>query len=505
MNCCVRLLSNALTLQKSCSCTGIIGLKKRAPPYRGIIRNYTATQLGTIFAHSSGFGKCGVAVIRVSGEKTKQAMSAITKKKKLPNAKRVFVSRLWHPKSNTMLDRAVVFWFAAPSSFTGEDMCEFQVHGGPAVIASVLDALSSIEGLRPAEAGDFTKRAFLNDKLDLTEVEGLGDLIHAETEGQRRQAVHQMEGSLSSLYQTWTKQILKSMAHCEAFIDFGEDQHLGDQVLTNVVTEVKDVQLKIETHLQDSHRGERLRNGVRVCIAGLPNVGKSTLLNLITQRQAAIVSPIAGTTRDVIETALDIDGFPVLMSDTAGLRQSEDIIEKEGVSRAFKKIKEADLIVFLLCADSLKSSSKDVGQLIEKQAKELGLLKDFNGKQLLYVVNKIDLNMDTAQENSDNTFYVSCKNMDGMSSFLKHFSTCVKDLCGAASIGSIPSITQQRHRKHLADCAQFLQQAIDNFDLDIVIAAEYMRMALHELGKISGKVDAEQILDVIFQDFCIGK
>ena len=462
----------------------------------------TFVQKDTIYALSSGFGKCGVAVIRVSGEQTKSVVLKLTRRKALPPPRLAFVSKLWNPTTNVLLDRALVMWFAAPHSFTGEDICEFQVHGGPAVVGAVLNALSTISGLRPAEAGDYTKRAFLNNKMDLTEVEGLGDLIHAETEAQRRQAIHQMEGSLSTLYSTWSKEILKCTAHMEAFLDFSEDEGLDSNLLENLKTILNDVIKAIDGHLSDHRRGEILRNGVRVAIVGQPNVGKSSLLNTIIQRPAAIVSPIAGTTRDVIETRLDIDGFPVLISDTAGLCESTDVIEQEGIKRAHKIAEQADLLLIMINAEDLLKS-KDVNFEISGLMSELDM--DISQrKNILVIVNKIDL-VDFTLTNLGSVLPISCKTMNGFTDFMRAFTKKIKDLCGDASLGELPSVTQQRHRDHLSKCLENLLNSLNYVEKDVVISAEYLRIALIEIGKISGKIGAEEILDVIFRDFCIGK
>ncbi|XP_076811109.1 5-taurinomethyluridine-[tRNA] synthase subunit GTPB3, mitochondrial-like [Clavelina lepadiformis] len=466
-------------------------------------------QNDTIFALSSGFGKCGVAVIRVSGDHTKQVIKEITGCKNLPKPRQAFVSKLRHPKTQVMLDRALVMWFSAPNSFTGEDICEFQVHGGPAVIASVLNALSSIKGLRPAAAGDYTKRAFLNNKLDLTEVEGLGDLIHAETEAQRRQALHQMEGSLSVLYKQWSKDLLKCTAHVEAYIDFSEDQGLHNDLLGNVKNEVKELLQKIRKHLLDKHRGEILRSGVRVAIVGEPNVGKSSLLNAIIQRPAAIVSPIAGTTRDVIETSLDIEGYPVLISDTAGLRDSSNAIEQEGIIRAHKKAEQADLVIFMVDGQNLKNDV-NLEEFLVQHAFKLGIELSIRAENVVVIVNKTDLISSGLLSELESfkrfpIILLSCETFDGFSGFMNFFTKMVQSLCGVTALGEIPSVTQQRHRDHLTSCIEYLESSLNITEQDIVIAAEYLRMALNEIGKISGKVGAEEILDVIFKDFCIGK
>ena len=478
--------------------------------FKGFLKNtshhYYSTfiQNDTIFALSSGFGKCGVAVIRVSGSKTKNVILKLTGRKALPPPRKTFVSKLHHPLTKVLLDRALVVWFASPHSFTGEDVCEFQVHGGPAVISAVLNALGCFDGLRPAEAGDYTKRAFLNNKMDLTEVEGLGDLIHAETEAQRRQALHQMEGSLSRLYSDWSSKVLKCTAHMEAFLDFSEDEALDEKLIKNLNTKLNSIKHEISEHLADKQRGEILRNGVRVAILGYPNVGKSSLLNAIIQRPAAIVSPIAGTTRDVIETNLNVDGFPVLISDTAGVCESKDIIEKEGIKRAFLKAKQADLVIIMISAETLRKPL-NVKAEINKLCSNLGFDFEEKYENTIIVVNKIDLDCSSNFHLNKEVCPVSCKTMAGFSDFMLFFINKIKHLCGEASLGEIPSVTQQRHRSHLQKCIKNLSYSIKYIEKDVVISAEYLRMALNEISKISGKIGAEEILDVIFKDFCIGK
>ncbi|CAL8349944.1 unnamed protein product [Gadus morhua 'NCC'] len=303
----------------------------------------------TIFALSSGHGRCGVAVVRVSGPASSTAlrsMAGLTSA--MPPPRRALLRTITDPRSTEALDRGLILWFPGPQSFTGEDSAEFHIHGGPAVTSAVLQALGSLAGLRPAEAGEFTRRAFHAGKLDLTEVEGLGDLIHAETEAQRRQAVRQMSGELGRLYQDWASRLKRCLAHIEAFIDFSEDELIEDGVISQVDGWVCALQGELEGHLKDERRGERLRSGVQVVIAGATNAGKSSLLNALCQRPAAIVSPVAGTTRDVVETALDIGGFPVLLSDTAGLRDSPDPVEQEGVRRARERVQQADLALVVV-------------------------------------------------------------------------------------------------------------------------------------------------------------
>ncbi|TNM88291.1 hypothetical protein fugu_006512 [Takifugu bimaculatus] len=290
-------------------------LSKRivTPPCRSVSHDLPVglADAGTIFALSSGQGRCGVAVIRASGPASSTALRCLAGlTQSLIPPRTASLRNITDPNSREILDRGLVFWFPGPHSFTGEDSVEFHIHGGAAVIAAVLQALGSVPGMRPAEAGEFTRRAFQAGKMGLTEVEGLGDLIHAETEAQRRQALRQMSGELGRLYQNWSHQLKRYLAHVEAFIDFSEDELIEDGVLHRVDESVHQLQAEVEKHLKDERRGERLRSGVQVVIAGATNAGKSSLLNTLCQRPAAIVSPIAGTTRDVVETALDIGGFP---------------------------------------------------------------------------------------------------------------------------------------------------------------------------------------------------
>lgn len=473
----------------------------------------------TIFALSSGHGKCGVAVIRISGSKSAEVILKMTKQNKLPRPRRALLSPLFDHRSGERLDKALILWFPRPDSFTGEDVCELHVHGGKAVIAAVFDTLGSIPGLRPAEPGDFTKTAFMNNKLDLTEVEGLGDLIHAETEAQRRQALKQMDGALSGVINLWSKLLLQCLAHVEALIDFGEDQHIEDGVLDNVRITLTGLCKEVSQHLNDNRRGERLRNGVNLAIIGEPNVGKSSLLNLITHRPAAIVSPIAGTTRDVVETALDIGGYPVVLSDTAGLCSTDDIIEKEGMKRARDKALNADLILHIV----------DISTIPDKTNENLSdNLKDFlcgsyiegldlsSIKNKIIVINKRDLGHETLVKkikklstesltHDHKVSIISCKTGEGMEEFLNALTGSIKELCENEASAYSPSLTQERHRIHVTKCLEDMENARNLLDRDVVFAAEYLRFAMNQLGKLTGKIGAEDILDVIFKDFCIGK
>ncbi|XP_072038068.1 tRNA modification GTPase GTPBP3, mitochondrial-like [Amphiura filiformis] len=496
----------------------------------------------TIFALSSGHGKCGVGVIRISGPKASDVVLAMTGRSSLPEPRLATVGALYHPISREMLDRGLVLWFPGPASFTGEDVCELHVHGGPAVINAIHEALEGMPDVQYAEAGEFTKRAFLNGKLDLTEVEGMADLIHAETEAQRKQALRQMEGELGRMYADWRNRLLRTLAHVEAYIDFSEDENIEEGVLEQAQDEANVLLKEIQSHLADNRRGERLRNGVHVAILGKPNVGKSSLLNAICQRPAAIVSPLAGTTRDVVESAVNIGGYPVVLSDTAGLRKSEDVVEREGVRRARQRAREADIKVIMLNALHLQTTFSTMAhpnQHIQRLMEDFKLTSqsstiysddesngddektqpknEFPDAETIIVLNKLDL-VEEHRESLEKMCQQGIREVNGTGSmpccvlssktgiglerFLEVLRDKVKDMCGNPLTGN-PSLTQARHRRYLNRCLNSLYD-FEKQD-DIVKAAEHLRIALRHLGKMTGRVGAEEILDVVFGDFCIGK
>lgn len=497
----------------------------------------------TIFALSSGQGKCGVAVIRVSGPQAKESIHQMCSFRWFPAPRSTQLRRIRDTDTKEPIDRGLVIWFPSPESFTGEDCVEFQVHGGPAVIAAMVTSLGKLPSYRHAEPGEFTKRAFMNGKLDLTEVEGLGDLIHAETEVQRKQALRQMEGDLGKLYTDWRNRAMKAVANVEAFIDFSESDTLEEDLLCEVTAEVDRLRTEITTHLSDHRRGERLREGVHVVIVGRPNVGKSSLLNSLCQRPAAIVSPIPGTTRDIVETALNVGGYPVLLSDTAGLRETEDFIEKEGVFRALKRAKQADIkvlvieateFVHLLQSDSIDdimiNHLKDIGLVSRLQQNTVspvnvqtvtkdGDLQDdanfiSNVGELIVVLNKCDLISDVdlafiedivQKKGCLSVCHLSCTSGHGMEEFLKVLQRRLAHVCGNPLAGN-PSLTQARYRFHLEKCQGHLENYKKYMELgDVVLAAQSLRKVLFDIGKITGRITTEDILDIIFKDFCIGK
>ncbi|XP_075063932.1 5-taurinomethyluridine-[tRNA] synthase subunit GTPB3, mitochondrial isoform X2 [Mixophyes fleayi] len=464
----------------------------------------------TIFSLSSGHGKCGVAVIRTSGPASQEALHLLTKWEKLPPPRQVNLASILSPKSGELLDRGLVVWFAGPRSFTGEDCCEYHVHGGPAVVNGILQTLGNLQMLRPAEPGEFTKRAFQNGKLDLTEVEGLGDLIHAETEVQRRQALRQMSGELGQLYHSWGQQLIRALAHIEAFIDFSEDDNVEEGVLIQVDEEVERLQKELVEHLSDSRRGERLRDGIQVVLAGATNAGKSSLLNVISQKPTAIVSSIPGTTRDVVEATLNIGGYPIILSDTAGLRDSDDPVEREGVRRAKARVEEADILVAVIDLNgSLLSQESLLAHLQNISFSTQG----HSPRSVIVVLNKIDL---LSQESFTDmqklcqesglppTCLLSCHTGEGVSDFLRILRHSLEAICGDPLQGA-PTITQTRHRLHLTACLDALGHYSVYRQQDLVLAAEKLRIAHRQLGSITGRVGAEEILDIIFSDFCIGK
>ena len=429
----------------------------------------------TIYALSSGLGKGGVAVIRLSGDRVREVLRSVAHLEK-PKARYAYFKPLY--RWEDVLDQALVLYFPAPHSFTGEDVVEFQVHGGRAVIQSVLEVLGEQVGCRPAERGEFSRRAVINGKMDLTEAEGLLDLINAETERQRGQAILQMKGSLGKLYDGWRQDLTHHMAYLEAFIDFPEEE-IPAEKLTAIDTDIQALIQKIQAHLDDNRAGEKLREGFQIALIGAPNVGKSSLINALAHKDVAIVSQVAGTTRDVVEAYLDVDGFPVVLADTAGLRDNAGEIETEGIRRAVKKAAEADLILFI--QDSQKAPYGDK------------LPENLKNKTILTIWNKADLG------NGGEGLSVSAKTGAGISDLWGQIRTILRrdfDVSGGM-------ITRERYRVALRECVHNLTHALKVKELEL--KAEDLRLAARSLGRITGRIEAEDLLDVIFRDFCIGK
>ncbi|XP_051168255.1 tRNA modification GTPase GTPBP3, mitochondrial [Leptopilina boulardi] len=470
----------------------------------------------TIYALSSGQGKCGVAVVRVSGFEALKALQKMTNLSN-PKSKTTFLRKIHDPETGEIIDKGLCLWFPGPKSFTGEDTVEFQVHGGSAILSSLMTALAKL-GFRPAEPGEFTRRSFYNNKLDLTEIEGLADLIHAETEQQRKQALLQASGVHRELYENWRHTLMKNIAHLEAYIDFSEEENIESDVLVNCNDNLRELVEKLENYLTDGRRGEILRSGVKTVILGKPNVGKSSLLNSLVRRDAAIVTSVAGTTRDIVELTSNISGYPVLLADTAGLaNNSKDFIEQEGIRRARVYAINADFIILVVDAVEFVKSQKSIVNYIHDYMKNLELNDLINNerevKNYIIVMNKLDL-IDSKMKNfflktlhENNIIGISCVKKEGFSNLLDAMTKCFVKICGNPSREN-PTISQTRHRIHLTNCLNCLKnyfKLMSNDNHDIVIATEEIRQAMKELGKVTGHVSNEQILDIIFKDFCIGK
>jgi len=449
----------------------------------------------TIFALSTPPGRAGIGVVRLSGPAASAALEALAGAPR-PAPRVAHLRQLTDPDNRAALDRALVLWFAGPASFTGEDMVELHLHGGRAVAAAVIGALSRRPGLRPAEPGEFTRRAFDNGKLDLSEVEGLADLIDAETDAQRRQALCQMTGGLSRLTEDWRTRLLSGLAHLEAAIDFPEED-LPETLLNGTRAAAAELGAEIRRHLADRGRGERLRDGLQIAIVGPPNSGKSSLLNALARRDVAIVSELAGTTRDVIEVHLDLGGYPVTLADTAGLRAldegSGDAVEQEGMRRARGRAAEADL----------KLAVFDVTSWPDLDAETLAVVD----QDTLAVLNKIDLRPGApdgpgpAALQDRPSFAISARTGQGLGRLLEEVEQRVVERLGVA--GAAPAVTRARHRGALEDCRAALER-VAAAELP-ELAAEDLRLAARALGRITGRVDVEDVLDVVFRDFCIGK
>ena len=438
----------------------------------------------TIFALSSAAGRAGIAVIRVSGPAAASALRVLTGIA-APKPRHAELARISDPASGETLDDGLVLWFPGPHSFTGENVAEFHLHGGRATVGAVLEVLSTLDGVRLAEPGEFTRRAFENGKLDLTQSEGLGDLINAETEGQRRQALRQLEGELGSLYDTWSERLVRAQAHLEAAIDFA-DEEVPDGTESEASHHILCVQKEISLHLDDRRAGERAREGLYVTIIGAPNVGKSSLLNRLARRDAAIVSETAGTTRDVIEVHLDVAGYPLILADTAGLRAADGDVESEGVRRARNRARSADYKIAVF----------DAQVWPQRDAETQGYVDEAT----LIIANKWDL-AGKAESAYVPALAVSAKSGEGLDKILGALEEVVASVFGGSA--PAPRLTRTRHRAALRECIGALERA-DGADA-IEMRAEDVRLAIRALGRITGRVDVEDVLDVIFREFCIGK
>ncbi|MGB6537745.1 MAG: tRNA uridine-5-carboxymethylaminomethyl(34) synthesis GTPase MnmE [Xanthobacteraceae bacterium] len=454
-----------------------------------------ARPLSTIFALSSGRLPAAIAVVRISGPQAGAALKKLSGR--LPEPRKAALARVRDPASGEVIDEALALWFPAPASETGEDVAELQLHGGQAVVAGVLDALGKIKSCRLAEAGEFTRRAFENGKLDLTEVEGLADLIAAQTQAQRRQAFRQLKGLIGERAADWRRRLIDVLALVEARIDFSDEADVPENLVEPALAAARVLREEIAACLAGAGRGERLREGLIVAIAGPPNAGKSTLLNRLARREAAIVSPYPGTTRDVIEVHLDLAGYPVMLLDTAGVRISGDPVEQEGVRRARERAAAADLILWVTDASAAGGAVADGPGAP-------------SGAELWSIWNKADLVLSPAASSEsegkkwvNRSLTISAATGDGIGALEAALARYAEDFFAATESALV---TRARHRRALEETLAALDRALglgESGSEELI--AEELRIAATALGRLTGRVDVEDILDVIFRDFCIGK
>ena len=439
-----------------------------------------------IYALSSGRGPSGIAIIRLSGKDTLKIAQLISKEKNI-KSREVNLLKFYDPSTNNLIDEGLLLFFQSPNSYTGDDLAEFHIHGSNAVITLFLDVLGKQANCRMAEPGEFTKIAFQNNKIDLLEAESIGDLIHSETELQRQQALRFIQGNASNYYNSLRDKLIKSLAYIEAKIDFAEDD-IPDTVLKDVHTAIEEIYKEIKKTLEDQRVGEKIREGFKVSIIGEVNAGKSSLLNLLSKRDVAIVSDEKGTTRDIIEVYLNLDGYPVILADTAGIRESENNIEKKGIELAINRSKESDLNLIII-----DNSSKQVDKKI----------LDLINQDSIVVLNKSDLSSDNSGEYKNNGILISVKNNKNIDKLID----LIKDKLSKKIIDTKNIlVSRERHRNKLNLCLLELEKFLEKKQSkEIELAAEDLRMATRHLGAIIGKVDVEEILGSIFKDFCIGK
>ena len=438
----------------------------------------------TIFALSSAPGRAAIAVVRVSGPRAGAVIDQMAPPR--PIDRMSGIRRIRHPESGETLDQGLIIWFAGPKTDTSEDIAEFHVHGGTAIVRSVLSAIGSLPECRLAEPGEFTRRAFENGKIDLAQAEARADLVDAETEAQRRQALRQMSGALSSLYDGWRSQLIEASSLVEAAIDFSDELDVANVALDRAHELARNLRAAIAAHLEDGNRGEILREGFRVVLAGAPNVGKSSLLNALARRDAAIVSEEEGTTRDVIEVRLDLEGLPIVISDTAGIRDAQGSVEREGVRRTMASARDAELVIWL--SDATAPEVKPPGEIADR------------GKGVLHVANKIDL--PDASKICCDGLAISAKTGAGIDGLSGRLASLARERIGDVEA---PPITRARHRENLSTCLASLDTFLSSVPGEIELRAEDLRRATYALGRITGRVDVEDLLDQVFSRFCIGK
>tara|TARA_B100000029_G_scaffold481852_1_gene531270 strand:+ start:37846 stop:39177 length:1332 start_codon:yes stop_codon:yes gene_type:complete len=442
--------------------------------------------IDTIYSLSTGAGSSGVAIIRLSGPASEEVLKKLTRKR-APEPRLASLRRIHNPIDQNAIDEGIVIWFPGPNSYTGEDVVEFHVHGGPSITEEVLKSISTVASCRIAEPGEFTRRAFQLGKMDLTSAEAVADLIDAKTIEQRRQALKQFDGQLAGLYDEWRKQLIDILAYAESAIDFS-DEELPEGINNTITNNILYLINNIAQHIDDKKIGERIRSGFNIAILGAPNSGKSSLLNRLATRDVAIVSDTAGTTRDVIEVQMNLEGFAVIVSDTAGIRDTQNEIEFEGVRRARKAADEADLVVVVFDALDLPDISE--------------ITKNYISDKSLVLVNKVDL-LDHSlpgEINGKETLGISAKTGEGFEEFQLRLNREVKNYFGN---NEQPVLTRERHRKALEDTLASLNRSTQAVLPELV--AEDIRLAVRSIGKITGRVDVEDVLDIIFSEFCIGK
>ena len=442
----------------------------------------------TIYALSSGPGVSGVAIIRISGSETSEVIKSLTKKD-LPKPRMATLRKINHINTSELIDEGIILWFPGPESYTGEDMAEIHVHGGKAVVLALQKEIAKIKNCRLAEPGEFAKLAFQNGKISLLKAESIADLISAETEIQRLQAVKIMKGKSSTKFNELREKLLKILSFVEAQIDF-PDEDLPEENLNKIKNDSSEVLKEINKILNDQKVGEIIREGFKIAIIGPTNAGKSSLINNLSNREVAIVSEIAGTTRDVVETHLNIDGYPVIISDTAGIRDSKDEIEKKGIRLSLKKAENADLKLVVVDARNVDLS---------------GYLNDLLKNDAILVINKSDILKEKldAEISKLSPVLISLKNNTNIDMLISRIKNSLKN---KFIFEEDILITRERHRQHLLQCANYLEKfLLKNEKKDFDKAAEDLRLATRHLGMIFGKVDVEEILGSIFNDFCIGK
>ncbi|MEQ1709425.1 MAG: tRNA uridine-5-carboxymethylaminomethyl(34) synthesis GTPase MnmE [Terricaulis sp.] len=467
----------------------------------------------TIVALASGAGRAGIAMIRLSGPTAGATLRALTDRD-LPPPRQAARRAFCDPTTGLSLDDGLALWFPGPASFTGEDVAELHVHGGPAVIAAIIDACLGQPGVRPAEPGEFTRRAFEHGKLDLAEAEGLADLVDAETEGQRRQALRQRRGALSAVYESWRANLIEASALIEAEIDF-PDEDLPGALAQRAGPILAALAADMGRHLDDAHRGERVRDGFRIAIIGPPNAGKSSLLNALARREAAIVSDLPGTTRDVVEVRLVLAGFPVWIADTAGLREAADAVEAEGVRRALERAEEADLRIGLVEAEAdvpgdLRTALRSSDWLIRSKL-DLHTHRSPDAEGDPGSIGRVasapsefagTMGPGLAASRHPGERWVSALTGEGVEALERELGRRVSDTLGREEA---PALTRARHRRLVEDARAALARAIPALARGPELAAEDARAAAAALGRLTGRIDVEDLLDEIFSSFCIGK